>query len=430
MKNKLAVISTTVMLGIGSFMAVPNVKAQSNNPLQSIQGQRTTIQASISQADSTISQVQFQLAQLNEQVSRLDQAIQKNSDMMVSTEGKITDTNAEVAQLQSQITILKDRIAKRNEVLKKRALSFQESGGELSYLDVLLGASSFSDLIDRVSAVTTIVEADQDLIRQHEADKQQVEAKQTEVEKRLADLQSMKADLVAMQAQINSQKVQNDTLKQQLQQKQQNSLAQKANLQKQDTILASQQSVMEQALIQQSVAQPSTSIPAQNTNSSVVSSVGTSASSSSAASSNTSSYTTSRPAASSSSKGSVNTVLTAGYRYFGKSVYVFGGGRSASDIANGFFDCSGFVHWAFAQAGISVPASTDALTGAGRQVPASQMQPGDLVFFDTYKKDGHVGIYMGGGKFIGSQDSTGVAIANMASGYWAQHFNGRVVRVF
>ncbi len=66
---------------------------------------------------------------------------------------------------------------------------------------------------------------------------------------------------------------------------------------------------------------------------------------------------------------------------------------------------------------------------AGRQVSASEMQPGDLVFFDTYKNDGHVGIYIGGGQFIGSQSSTGVAIANMSSGYWKDVFNGRVVRV-
>ena len=57
------------------------------------------------------------------------------------------------------------------------------------------------------------------------------------------------------------------------------------------------------------------------------------------------------------------------------------------------------------------------------------MRPGDMVFFNTYKTDGHVGIYLGGGKFIGSQSSTGVAVANMSSGYWADTFNGRVMRV-
>lgn len=73
--------------------------------------------------------------------------------------------------------------------------------------------------------------------------------------------------------------------------------------------------------------------------------------------------------------------------------------------------------------------STDSLKNSGRQISVNEMQPGDLVFFDTYKKDGHVGIYIGNGKFIGSQSSTGVAIADMSNGYWKQKFNGRVVRI-
>lgn len=418
MKKKLAVLSTTIMLGFGSFVAIPSVKADTFSQLQSqksnLEGQRSGIQASLSQANSSLSQVQAQLAKLNEQINRVDKAIEQNSAMMASTENKINDTNAEVADLKKQIGVIQDRIAKRNGILKQRAQSFQETGGNLNYLDVLLGASSFSDLIDRVSAITTMVQADQDLIKQHEADKQEVVTKQASVEKRLSDLTSMKADLQAMQAQIVSQKAQNDALKQQLQQKEQAGLAQKADLQKQDSSLATQQAQIEQSLLAQSVPVTSNSSDASGTNT-------TSRSSSNSGNNST-------PVA--AGRGGVGTVLSAGYRYIGNSVYVFGGGRTSSDIANGFFDCSGFVHWAFAQAGISVGASTNALTGAGRRVPASQMQPGDLVFFNTYKTDGHVGIYMGGGKFIGSQDSTGVAVANMSSGYWAQHFNGRVVRVF
>jgi soluble lytic murein transglycosylase-like protein len=57
------------------------------------------------------------------------------------------------------------------------------------------------------------------------------------------------------------------------------------------------------------------------------------------------------------------------------------------------------------------------------------MQVGDVVFFDTYKKNGHVGIYLGNGKFMGSQSATGVAIADMNSGYWKQHFSGTVRRI-
>lgn len=52
-----------------------------------------------------------------------------------------------------------------------------------------------------------------------------------------------------------------------------------------------------------------------------------------------------------------------------------------------------------------------------------------MVFFDTYKKDGHVGIYVGNGKFIGAQSSTGVATVDMTKGYWKNNFSGHVRRV-
>ncbi|PGY11003.1 hypothetical protein COE25_14685 [Bacillus sp. AFS031507] len=125
----------------------------------------------------------------------------------------------------------------------------------------------------------------------------------------------------------------------------------------------------------------------------------------------------------------LNIVIHAGDKYIGNSVYVFGGGRNSYDVANGRFDCSGFVAWAFRQAGIKVGAHTDILKNTGIRVSRSEARPGDLVFFDTYKIDGHVGIYLGGGKFIGSQSSTGIAIADLTSGYYKKKFNGHVMRI-
>lgn len=122
-------------------------------------------------------------------------------------------------------------------------------------------------------------------------------------------------------------------------------------------------------------------------------------------------------------------VTQAGNKYMGRSVYVFGGGRNAHDVAMGWFDCSGFVHWAFAQAGIDIGFNTDSIKKQGKRVLVKDMKPGDIVFFDTYKKDGHVGIYLGNGKFIGSQCNTGVAIADMTQGYWKNAFKGHVIRI-
>lgn len=126
-------------------------------------------------------------------------------------------------------------------------------------------------------------------------------------------------------------------------------------------------------------------------------------------------------------------VIDAGKTLIGKTRYVFGGGRSQSDINEGRFDCSSFVRWAFEQVGMNVgPMSgvtTDTLKIQGQAINPKDMKPGDVVFFDTYKKDGHVGIYVGNNQFLGCQGKTGVAIASMAKGtYFGERFNGRVKR--
>lgn len=126
-------------------------------------------------------------------------------------------------------------------------------------------------------------------------------------------------------------------------------------------------------------------------------------------------------------------VVQVGEKWINNSVYAFGGGRNSNDISKGLFDCSSFVHWAFDQIGIDLGSrtsvTTDTLKVLGDQVDINDIVPGDLVFFDTYKIDGHVGIYAGSGQFIGAQSSTGVAYADMTNGYWLNKFNGRVIRI-
>ncbi|MFD7720093.1 NlpC/P60 family protein [Streptomyces sp. NPDC059814] len=62
------------------------------------------------------------------------------------------------------------------------------------------------------------------------------------------------------------------------------------------------------------------------------------------------------------------------------------------------FDCSGLMQWAYAQAGVSLPRTSQAQRYAGRMVPLSQARPGDLV---AYRADaGHIGMYVGNGQVI------------------------------
>ncbi|MFD5851921.1 NlpC/P60 family protein [Cytobacillus pseudoceanisediminis] len=437
LKKRLLVLNTTIILGLGSAFSIPGVNAESIDKLESqksqIQQERSSLQATLAEADNELVSVLKEVAELNAKIARVKKAIEDNNKLIAETETSIVSTKAEVDQLKAEMAIIEERIEKRSAILKQRAQSFQESGGTVAYLDVLLGASSFSDFVDRVGAVTTFVQADKQLLEEQEQDKKAFEEKKAAVEEELAGLNSMMTELKGMQTAMEQQEKQNSSLIQQLKEKENTIADKKAKLQSEDAKYASMIAQIEQSIAAQTAPVVQT---AASTSSSAGSASVTSAPTGSSsvkeqktAAQKTKGSSNSAPKPSAKGGSAISIVTTAGNKYIGNSVYVFGGGRNAYDIANGRFDCSGFVHWAFSQAGISVGASTDSLKFAGRQVSASEMRAGDLVFFDTYKRDGHVGIYLGGGKFIGSQSSTGVAVANMSSGYWKTKFNGRVVRV-
>ena len=82
------------------------------------------------------------------------------------------------------------------------------------------------------------------------------------------------------------------------------------------------------------------------------------------------------------------------------------------------FDCSGLVLWAFAQVGVSLPHSAAAQMGYGTPVAQSDLQPGDIVFYDEGGTIGHDGIYVGNGEMIDANHTGGwVGIRPLYSGY-------------
>ena len=99
--------------------------------------------------------------------------------------------------------------------------------------------------------------------------------------------------------------------------------------------------------------------------------------------------------------------------------YVFGGSTPSG------FDCSGYVQYVFAQAGISIPRTADYQYYAGTPISTSELRPGDCVFFSTYLPGpSHVGIYIGDGNFIHASSSRGVTIASLSGSYYAATFIG------
>jgi cell wall-associated NlpC family hydrolase len=93
------------------------------------------------------------------------------------------------------------------------------------------------------------------------------------------------------------------------------------------------------------------------------------------------------------------------------------------------FDCSGFTRYIFERSiGLVLPRRVDEQAAAPglRSVRRDDLQPGDLVFFNTLRRSfSHVGIYVGEGKFIHSPRSgAAVRVEDMTIAYWARRFTG------
>lgn len=102
--------------------------------------------------------------------------------------------------------------------------------------------------------------------------------------------------------------------------------------------------------------------------------------------------------------------------------YKYGGSSHSTG-----FDCSGLVAHVFREGyGVALPRNTYGQSQAGRPVSAEDLQPGDLVFYNTLDRPfSHVGIYLGDGRFIHApKTGAAVRIENLKSTYWSTRWNG------
>ena len=100
--------------------------------------------------------------------------------------------------------------------------------------------------------------------------------------------------------------------------------------------------------------------------------------------------------------------------------YRFGGSTPAKG-----FDCSGLVQYSFRQAGVALPRDTEQQRRASASIRVSSLRRGDLVFFNEgWRRNSHVGIYLGSGKFVHAPSSGGhVRTESLDAPYWKKHLS-------
>jgi len=97
--------------------------------------------------------------------------------------------------------------------------------------------------------------------------------------------------------------------------------------------------------------------------------------------------------------------------------YVWGGAAPTG------FDCSGLVHYAYANAGIPVPRTAADQLGATAPLTLEQAEAGDLLFFRDGGRTSHVAIYLGQGRFVHAPNGgKQVSLDSFANTYWRARF--------
>ncbi|EZH66422.1 hypothetical protein DH09_10845 [Bacillaceae bacterium JMAK1] len=192
--KKMIMFAAAFLIALGSWTTIHDSASASSSleqELQDLERERERIEERSNERKQELGGVEEDLDAINEEIAELDQEIGETTSEIASREAEIEEIEAEIEALKEEIKEIEARIAERDELIKDRAASMYKSGGgSVEYLEVILGAESFGDFIERVHTLSTIAEQDREILEEHQADHELLEEKKAKVEENLAALET------------------------------------------------------------------------------------------------------------------------------------------------------------------------------------------------------------------------------------------------
>jgi peptidoglycan DL-endopeptidase CwlO len=342
------------------------------------------IAAGTATGDPSISAKQAQAQAIMAQMTQLDGNLQRATNLYYDSTRKLHAIEHSLKINKIALHAARVNLRRSQAALMQRLVTIYTSRNDQSTLAVLLGSQSIDDLVNRIEAVKSVSSQDVAVMNEVIGFKKAVTIHQHA----LAIAHRSQARLVqqraAAKARVSSQLAREQRLyasvKGEIAQLIQANQARQLALARAATLRNNSQAQAQALALQQTA-------------------IGASASVGGASVAPPSQYT-----------GVVGIAM----RYLGVP-YVWGGSSPSG------FDCSGLVAYVYAQVGVSLPHYTGAQWNVGVPVSRSDLQPGDLVFFDGL---GHVGIYIGGNSFIHAPHTGDVVRISSISGWYADTYVG------
>lgn len=339
-------------------------------------------------ADPSVNAKRAQAQDVLDQIREIDSQLSHATEAFNLANVKLDRLDGELKANARHLTIARSGLRNAQAHLSERLVSLYVNGAQGNALEVLLGAESLDDLLNRLDAVERVSSQDARVLRE-------VTGFRAEVKQRKLRLDRARTE----QARVVAQKVdQRRSIEGQLAERQRMLSSIKseiANLQTAERLRQQRLVAQARARVSAASAQPRAATEAPQAATIEPQSV----------------EAVLAPAPEARYGGVVGIAM----QYLGVP-YLWGGASPSG------FDCSGFLMYVYAKVGVSLPHNAAMQYGLGSPVSKDQLQPGDLVFFDGL---GHNGMYIGGGQFIHAPHSGDVVkISSLSDSWYARTWVG------
>ena len=196
-------ISSLVLAGFICFTSTVAVKAESNDEkLNNMQQQLQNNNNEMQQKEQEKQAVMKDIEGIQKELSDLNNTITKNKEEQDAIQRKIDETHKQIEQKKTEIINLEEKVLMRKDIMKKRMVSVQDNSNVNLVVEVIVNSKNIADFLQRMTAVSTIMDADKEILRLQEQDLRQIEADKKIIDEKEKSLEGDKQKLAKAQADL------------------------------------------------------------------------------------------------------------------------------------------------------------------------------------------------------------------------------------